>query len=370
MENDYGKAANITVIAAGILLFSWFFFKYALGALIPFLLAAAIASVIAPISDKISRKLKTPKKLTAATLAILFFLLLAALAYLAGYRLVIEMRNLLERLSNDPEIISHALETITNKFSSLGSRLGFLSKLSESEAIQRLGLDLDRLLSEGVNSIMSSLTGALPSAAVGIITKVPEAFLFVAALIISTYYFCTDRDALTIALTSVLPDKWSSRLPHIKSKISSTLRGYLKAYLLIMILTFCEIFIGLSILSVNYAFILSIIIAIVDILPIFGAGTVLIPWALFSLAVSDYKLGIGLLVLYAAVTVIRQIAEPRIVGNTLGLHPLATLTSIYIGVKFIGISGIFIGPIVAILICNIFKGEESSAAATKAHIQK
>lgn len=359
MENDYGKAANITIIVAGILLFAWFFFKYALGAFIPFLLAAAIASVIAPISDKISNKLKTPKKLTAATLAILFFAVLATLVYLAGYRLFVETSNLLDRLSDDPEMISHTLEIITDKFSNIGSHFGFLSKLSESEAIQKLGLDLDRLLAEAVNSIMSSLTGALPSAAVGIITRVPEAFLFIAALVISTFYFCTDRDALTSSLSCILPDKWSARLPEIKSKISSTLRSYLKAYLLIMLMTFCEVFVGLSFLSVNYAFILSIIIAVVDILPIFGTGTILIPWAVFSLAISDYKLGIGLLVLYAAITVIRQVAEPKIVGNTLGLHPLATLASIYISVKFIGISGILIGPIVALLISNILKSDDA-----------
>ncbi len=358
MDKDYNKAANITVIVAGILLFSWFFFKYALGAFIPFFLAAAIAAVIAPISDKISSKLKTPKKLTAAVLAILFFSVLATLVYLAGYRLISEAGNLIDRLSDDPDVISNALEILTEKISSIGARFGFLSKLSESEAIQKLGLDLDRLLSEAVNSLMSSLTGTLPSAALGIIAKVPEVFLFIAVLIISTFYFCTDRDALTDSLSSLLPDKWSAKLPRVKAKISSTLRGYLKAYLLIMLLTFCEVFLGLSILGVNYAFILSIIIAIVDILPILGTGTVLVPWAIFSLAVSDYKLGIGLLILYAAVSVIRQVAEPKIVGNTLGLHPLATLASIYISVKFIGIWGIFIGPIVALLIGNFFKSDE------------
>ena len=104
--------------------------------------------------------------------------------------------------------------------------------------------------------------------------------------------------------------------------------------------------------------ILSIIIAIVDILPILGTGTVIVPWAIFSLIVSDYKTGIGLLILYAAVSVIRQVAEPKIVGNTLGLHPLATLASIYVSVRFIGFWGIFIGPIIALLICNLFKSEE------------
>ena len=358
MEPDYRKAANITVIVAGILLFSWFFFKYALGASIPFLLAAAIAAILSPAADKISKKLKLPHKLTATVLVLLFFAVLISLAYFAGYRLVGEAGNLLDRLSDDPEIISKTLETILEKLSSLTSRFGFLNRFFESDTIQNLGIDLDALLSQALSSIITSITGALPTAAAAILAKIPEFFLFLIVTVISTFYFSTDRVFLSDSLTSILPDGWVKNLPTLKNKISDALRGYVKAYLLIMLMTFCEIFLGLSVLGVNYAFILSMIIAVVDILPILGAGTVIVPWAIFSLLTSNYKLGIGLLIIYAVISIIRQIAEPRIVGTSLGLHPLATLASIYISVKFIGISGIIIGPIVALLICNLFKGED------------
>ena len=358
MEPDYRKAANITVIVAGILLFSWFFFKYALGASIPFLLAAAIAAILSPAADKISKKLKLPHKLTATVLVLLFFAVLISLAYFAGYRLVGEAGNLLDRLSDDPEIISKTLETILEKLSSLTSRFGFLNRFFESDTIQNLGIDLDALLSQALSSIITSITGALPTAAAAILAKIPEFFLFLIVTVISTFYFSTDRVFLSDSLTSILPDGWVKNLPTLKNKISDALRGYVKAYLLIMLMTFCEIFLGLSVLGVNYAFILSMIIAVVDILPILGAGTVIVPWAIFSLLTSNYKLGIGLLIIYAVISIIRQIAEPKIVGTSLGLHPLATLASIYISVKFIGISGFIIGPIVALLICNLFKGED------------
>lgn len=364
MDNDYGKAANITIVVAGILLFSWFFFKYALGALIPFILAAVIAALVTPISDRLAKKMKISKKLTAAVLAILFFAILVSLAYFATHRLILELGELIDRMSAEPEIVSGVLESITDKISSLGSRFGFLSQLSESEAIDKLGLDLDNLVSEAVNSIMASLTGAIPSAAAGLLAKVPEFLLFIAVLVISAFYFCTDREVISSALSSVLPDRWNASLPDIKYKISKSLRGYVKAYLLIMLMTFCEVFLGLSILGVNYAFIISLVVAFVDILPILGTGTVLIPWAIISLLMSNYKLGIGLLIIYGVITVIRQIAEPKIVGSSLGLHPLATLASIYISVRFIGFVGIFIGPVIALLICNFFKSDESNTKAT------
>ena len=357
METDYRKAANITIIVAGILLFSWFFFKYALGALIPFLLAAVIASILSPAAEKLSKNFKLPKKLTATLLVLLFFALLTFLAYFAGYRLVGEAGNLLDRLSSDPEIISRALDTIIEKLSFLTSRFGFLNGLFESDAIQDLGIDLGALFSDALSSLISSVTSALPTAAAAVIVKIPEFFLFLIVTVISTFYFSTDSGLLSSSLSTILPDGWSANLPTLKSKISGALRGYAKAYLLIMLMTFCEIFLGLSVLGVNYAFILSMIIAVVDILPILGAGTVIIPWAIFSLLTSNYKIGIGLLIIYAAISIIRQIAEPKIVGGSLGLHPLATLASIYIGVKFIGISGIIIGPIAALLVCSLFKGE-------------
>lgn len=365
MEPDYRKAANITVIVAGILLFSWFFFKYALGALIPFLLAAAIAAILSPAAERLSKNLKLPRKLTATFLVLLFFAVLISLAYFAGYRLVGEAGNLLDHLSADPEIISKTFEAILEKLSALTSRFGFLNRFFESDAVQNLGIDLDSLFSDAVSSLISSITGALPTAAAAVLAKIPEFFLFLIITVISTFYFSTDRDFLSDALSSILPDSWSANLPSLKSKISGALRGYVKAYLLIMLMTFCEIFLGLSVLGVNYAFILSMIIAVVDILPILGAGTVIVPWAIFSLLMSDYRLGIGLLIIYAVISIIRQIAEPRIVGTSLGLHPLATLASIYISVKFIGISGIFIGPIIALLICNLFKGEEAAQADKK-----
>ena len=279
--------------------------------------------------------------------------------------MIAEAGNLLDRLSADPEIISKTLESILEKLSALTSRFGFLNGFFESDTIQNLGIDLDALLSDALSSLISSITGALPTAAAAILAKIPEFFLFLIVTVISTFYFSMDRDFLSESLASILPDSWSASLPTLKARISGALRGYVKAYLLIMLMTFCEIFLGLSILGVNYAFILSMIIAVVDILPILGAGTVIVPWAVFSLLTSNYKLGIGLLAIYAIISIIRQIAEPKIVGTSLGLHPLATLASIYISVKFIGISGIIIGPIVALLICNIFKGDGSTQVVPK-----
>ena len=126
-----------------------------------------------------------------------------------------------------------------------------------------------------------------------------------------------------------------------------------------MLLTFIEIFIGLSLLRVNYALLVALLVAIVDIFPILGTGTILIPWAVFALVSGNVGLGSGLLILYGVSLIVRQVLEPKIVGNSIGLHPLATLAAVYLGIKFTGFLGIFIGPIVALCIKG-FSGEQTT----------
>ncbi|MBQ9151486.1 MAG: AI-2E family transporter, partial [Clostridia bacterium] len=117
--------------------------------------------------------------------------------------------------------------------------------------------------------------------------------------------------------------------------------------LLLGLLTFCLSFIGLALLRVPYAFILALLLAVVDLLPLLGTGIILIPWALVCLLLGQVKLGIGLLVLYAVATLVRQILEPKLIGDGLGLHPLVSLLSMYAGLRLFGVWGMILAPLVA-----------------------
>jgi predicted PurR-regulated permease PerM len=129
-----------------------------------------------------------------------------------------------------------------------------------------------------------------------------------------------------------------------------------KSYATLIFVTFCEVSIGLNILKLigvyggGYIIAISVVTAIVDILPVLGTGTILIPWAVYSLFTGNVGLGIGLIVLYALITVIRQILEPRLVSMNVGIHPVITLLGMYLGVRLFGVFGIFILPITFFLI--------------------
>jgi len=354
MDTEYRRAANITIVVAGWIALAWLFFEYALSALMPFILAYLVAALITPFVRKITEKTKIPGKLSSAVILIAVFSGVLALLYASISRLILELGALLRRLSENPEIVGDTFKGIIDRLTGNGSHFSFLQKIFESDALSGLGIDIDKVLRDALGSMVSSLTASLPSAAVSLIRNIPSAMLFVIVFLIAAFYFAADGVSIGRGLSSFLPDKWRERLPMLAEKVKKTLVGYVKAYFLIMLLTFCEMLIGLSILGVEYAFIMAIVIAVVDILPILGAGTVLVPWALFSFLTSNTPLGVGLLVLYAVTLVIRQFAEPKIVGGAIGIHPLATLASVYLGLRFLGFAGIFVGPMIALLLREIF----------------
>lgn len=354
MDTEYRRAANITIVIAGIVALVWLFFNYALSALMPFLLAAIISALISPIARGISERTKIPRKLCAAVMLIATFSAVTALIYAAISRLITELGNLLKHLSENPEIIGDTLQGILDKLTANGTHFSFLQKIFDSDALAGLGIDITKALQDATASLVSSLTSSLPSAAVSLVKGVPSVLLFVIVFLIAAFYFSADGETVARTLSSLLPDRWQKKLPGIKDKFKKTIMGYIKAYFLIMVLTFCEMLLGLSILGVDYAFIMAIVISVIDILPILGSGTVLIPWAIFAFLTSNTPLGVGLLILYAVSLVVRQFAEPKIVGGAIGIHPLATLASVYLGLKFLGFLGIFIGPMTALLLREMF----------------
>ena len=169
--------------------------------------------------------------------------------------------------------------------------------------------------------------------------------------IIAWIFFTKDYNRIVHFIQLQFPEDKKNLLFEIKQVFSKTILKMVRAYGIIMAITFGELFLSFSLLRVlkimnnnNYIWIAAGI-AIFDIMPIAGSGGILIPWALFSLVMGNYKQAIGLIIIYAMITVIRQYIEPKIVGDSLGVHPLVTLMGLYFGLKLFGFLGMFIVPI-------------------------
>mgnify|MGYP001283629719 FL=1 len=204
----------------------------------------------------------------------------------------------------------------------------------------------------GIN--MSSITSGLSNGISGVysvVKNIPSILIGVVIGIISWILFTKDYKKVVKFIKLQLPDKHKNLLSETKKIFSSTILEMCSAYCLIMFITFCENFLGLTILNLigvmknSYVFVIAICIAVFDILPVAGSGGILIPWSLIALVSGNVGQCVGLLILYAVITVIRQYIEPKIVGDSLGVNPLVTLAGLYFGLKLFGFMGMFIVPI-------------------------
>ena len=350
-----GSGINWEVTAARLfcllVLFAAVYFagKYVVGFALPFIFAWAIASAAVPVADRISAKLGISRRVCAAVTVLLMLAVIFVLATLAVNRAAYELERLIARLGDEhSDAIGDMISAATGSLDSISSHIPLLKKLRESGELAGFFDGLDSALGQAVGELISRMTAAVPALAASVIKALPSILLSFAVAVISSFYFALDRDRITGFIASAVPKKWRHSLPELRRRAGKTAAGYVKAYLLILLITFCELFVGFSILGIDYAFLIAAAVAVIDILPVLGVGTVLIPWVAIEFVSGNIRLGVGLLILFAVIEIVRQFIEPRIVGGTLGIHPLVTLAAMYIGFALFGVGGMFIGPIIAL----------------------
>lgn len=332
------------------------FLKYLFVYLIPFLVAWGIAYVIYPLAVELSAKIKISRKICSFIMVVILLTLILSLLFLVGNRLLYEIQNLVNYLTQNSEGIATHFKRAFDFINSIGEKIPFLKNLQDTGLIENLNENISKFISGIWQSIVDELGSAVPNLAAGIVTTLPN-ILFVSLItVIACFYFALDIDVLHIKLKQILPGKAVDYIRMIKRRIALGFKKYLKAYLLIFGLTFAELFAGFLILSIDYSFVLAILIAFIDFLPVFGTGAILVPWGIILLLMKNYFTGIGILILFAIITIVRQIVEPKIVGKNLGVHPLLTLVTIYLGYKLFGIFGMIFLPIAVMLV--FFKEEQ------------
>ena len=195
--------------------------------------------------------------------------------------------------------------------------------------------------------------------AINFLTSIPTIGVYTVVTLLALYFICVDKVYMIDQLEHHMPETWVKKIGiHIK-ELTKSLGGYLKAEVTLVFISFVICLIGLYIfhfagLNVQYPLLMALIIGFVDLLPIFGSGTFMIPWAVISACSGDFTLAIWIIVLWIIMSVVRQFIEPRMVSGKIGIHPIFTLIAMYTGFKFIGVIGMFIGPIILIILKNIF----------------
>ena len=189
----------------------------------------------------------------------------------------------------------------------------------------------------------------MAGAVTGLASALPAAALFLCTTVLATYFPSAGRPALLDGLRRRLPPPWRTRLGRVAGGLREALGGWLKAQGLLMLITFGELAAGFLLLRVELSLLLAGLVALVDALPVFGTGTVLLPWAVLALLGGDVRMSVGLLVLYSVISLVRSLLEPRLVGARVGLPPLAALVCMYVGFQALGVLGMLLAPLAAVL---------------------
>lgn len=365
VEKRKSMLINFTFYALLIAAY-YFFMKYAFGLAAPFIIAFAVAMLLQKPVRAISKKTHIKKSIISAISILLILSVIAGVLIFAGYRIGIEFKGLwayiMSRLANLPQLITSTESWIT-------AHLAFLPDSIETTAVDAITNFADRLLllvvdqkntfgeitSEAGSFDLSMLTtpiGGLLSTA----KRIPAILTAILISIIACFFVTCDYDNFTDMIKKNVSEEHEKNLVKTKKILGDIMGKMCKSYATIIFVTFCEISIGLNILKLigvyegGYIIAISIVTALIDIVPVLGTGTVLIPWAIINLFSGNFGLGIGLIVLYAAITVIRQILEPRLVAMNVGLHPVLTLAGMYLGLQIFGVIGIFAVPITFVLV--------------------
>lgn len=350
MNNDKTERRRrfiINVIYWAILAgFAYFGIKIADPVLIPIIIALIVAWLLRRPINWLVEKTHIKRSLIALFVVFLLYIVFGFLITILVTEGFVLLRNFFVMI---PDIYNEKILPLIDELPILFERFN-----------EMLDPQVMLILEESTSSIFQSLTGIVTDLSSTAIAWISNKAMSLPGLVFKTFitliitvFVTMDFDKLVAFVSRQLPSKTQDAIVEIKSYAGGTLFKCLKSYLIIMSITFCELLIGLSILQVSNAPVIAAIIAVVDILPVLGTGGVVIPWAIISLITGNIPRAIGLIILYIVILIVRNIIEPKIVGSQVGLHPVITLASMFIGLHLLGIFGMFGFPIALSVVKNL-----------------
>ena len=310
----------------------------------PFLIAFILSIILEPIIKFIMKKTKLSRRVSSIIIFLVASTLIIGLLILGITTLLSESSNLLNSLNYYIDKGYIKWQEIVND--------NQLKINPEAEEI--IKNSADGIINEVTNWIRVSLTKTID-----FITSIPNILILFGITVIALYFICVDKIYIIDQLEHHTPQIWVKRFKKHLNELIITLGGYLKAQITLIIVSFVISLIGLYALSIvgfniTYPLLMAMLIGFVDTLPIFGSGTIMLPWALITALNGDLNLGVGIIVLLLIMSIIRQILEPKLVSKNIGIHPIFTLLAMYTGFKFVGVIGLIIGPIILIVVKNVF----------------
>lgn len=335
-KNNLYKILYVAVIISLIYLV----FKYLLKIILPFIIAVIIAELTRKPIDALQKRTKIPRKICSVITVTFALLILMSVLFFGVYQLYAAAQVAVEKL---PSAIK-AVQEWVNEFSKLFAAFNANIPPSLSQAI-----------SEAPSALLGELMTNLTSLLTGTAGQLPSSFITIIVTVIASYIVSADYYKLRSFISQTISKENFTKLSQTRSITIEKTVMITKGYGVLLSITFFELLLSFFVLGVKQPVVIAALTALVDILPLFGVGTVLIPWSIVELLKHNFFMGIGLVVVYLAVSVVRHFVEPKIIGAKIKLSPLTVLICMFIGYKVFGIAGLIFTPFAASIAKELIK---------------
>ena len=345
--NKYSKSVVNLVIAMVILLAVIFLLPKALMFFLPFVVGWIIALMASPLVRFFEEKLKIKRKIGSAFVIIAVIALVVLLIYFVCAWLVEQVGGLIKAL---PDMWAGMEEDIGN----IGKSLGVLLSRLPGDTEVNLN-NLAASMGDYVREALERMGTPTIEAAGNFAMQLPSIFIGVIMALLSSYLFVAERQQINEWFRGHTPAVLQVYYNMIRRSLTKSVGGYLKAQLKIEVWMYVLLVIGLGVLGVDYYALIALIIAVLDFIPFLGTGTVLVPWAVLKISAADYKTAVGLLIIWCVGQLARQLIQPKIVGDSIGVPPLPTLLLLYIGYQVGGVIGMIAAVPIGLLVYTMFQ---------------
>lgn len=319
-------------------------FRFVVPVTVPFIIGLLVAFILQKPVAFLTEKTRLKRGIWSTVLVVLLLALLFAAVSVLGVVLYNELVSFASSLTKLVPSISDTFASLSDSFERI------LNRLPEDFADSVRGLP-GKMAGEVAGYFGTLVT----KFAASVVSGLPAFLLTFLISVIAGVFITSDYNSITGFVLRQLPARWREITMQAKAMFMQSVLRMLGCYLLLMLITFAELTVGFNLLKIESPAALALFISFVDILPVLGVGTILIPWGIIELLLGNTLLGIELLILYVIITVIRNILEPRIVGKSMDLHPLVTLIAMYVGLQAMGIFGLFLFPVAVIIVINLQK---------------
>lgn len=335
------------MLAFGFVLFSFLFFKYVFQLIAPFVIGWVLSLLFLPMVNFLEEKARIPRWIGSILSILLLLLFLGVVGMGLWNKLYVEAKLFYYHLPEYMAALQEGIGRLTVKLQEIKSALPG----------ELLLIDM-KVIKDFVTGMLPSLLQSGGYQSVNVLKAIPNIFMVMIVALISSYFFAKDKYRVGVWIERYFPQKFVEKYEICVKEVKTSISGYFKTQGILMFYTFTICIIGLLILRSPYALLLSVITSVIDAIPFFGSGFILWPGAVIYLMTGKTGIAVGYMIIYLCVNMMRQVMQPKILGTQIGLHPLLTLFSMYLGLRFLGIVGMILGPIVAVLVKAVFHATE------------